>query len=169
MQRCRREASAFTLIELLVTIGIIGILASIVISILNPADVFADANDAQRRADLNAILKAVEQLKIDEWRLPVDNNGDPSLRPTELEICAFDSSDARNGTCLGLGFANLLELVPVYLSEIPVDPQYDPADFPADFRAPYRTRYFIRVDEEERVFVRSEDFDNGEGLTLPVE
>ncbi|MBI2025123.1 MAG: type II secretion system protein [Candidatus Harrisonbacteria bacterium] len=49
----------FTLIELLVVIGILAILATVVVLVLNPAELFAQARDAQRIADLAAIQSAI--------------------------------------------------------------------------------------------------------------
>lgn len=49
----------FTLLELLVVIAIIAILATAVVLILNPAQLFAQARDSQRIADLNTLRSAV--------------------------------------------------------------------------------------------------------------
>jgi len=49
----------FTLLELLVVIAIIAILATAVVLILNPAQLFAQARDSQRIADLNTLKSAI--------------------------------------------------------------------------------------------------------------
>lgn len=49
----------FTLIELLIVIGILAILATATILVLNPAQLFAQARDAQRVADLDTLKSAI--------------------------------------------------------------------------------------------------------------
>ena len=95
----------FTLIELLLVIGIIAILAGIVIVAINPTKQLADSRDAQRRSDVNTILNGVYQYSI-------DNNGgvtDLSIPAAAAEIEAAVAFD-------------LCELVPDYLTDIPLDP-----------------------------------------------
>ncbi len=55
----RNDSRSFTLIELLVVLGLIAILASILIAILNPIKIFQNARDSQRIADLNNLDKAL--------------------------------------------------------------------------------------------------------------
>ncbi|MCL4405541.1 prepilin-type N-terminal cleavage/methylation domain-containing protein [Patescibacteria group bacterium] len=45
----------FTLIELLIVIAILGVLASAVVVVLNPAELLAEARDSQRMSDLNNV------------------------------------------------------------------------------------------------------------------
>lgn len=49
----------FTLIELLIVIGILAILATVTLLVLNPAQMFAQARDSQRISDLNTIKTAI--------------------------------------------------------------------------------------------------------------
>lgn len=49
----------FTLIELLIVIGILAILATVTLLVLNPAQMFAQARDSQRISDLNTIKSAI--------------------------------------------------------------------------------------------------------------
>jgi len=53
------QSKGFTLIELLIVIGILAILVTITIVILNPAQMFAQARDSQRMTDLETINKAI--------------------------------------------------------------------------------------------------------------
>jgi len=49
----------FTLIELLIVIGILAILATVTLLVLNPAQMFAQARDSQRISDLNTIKSSI--------------------------------------------------------------------------------------------------------------
>jgi len=54
-----KKSQAFTLVELLIVIGILAILASIVILIINPAELLAETRDSGRITELNQINKAL--------------------------------------------------------------------------------------------------------------
>lgn len=60
-----QKKRGFTLIELLVVIGIIAILAAIVVIAVNPGRQFAQARNAQRWSDVNALLNAIHQYAVD--------------------------------------------------------------------------------------------------------
>ena len=49
----------FTLVELLIVIGILAILAVVVVLVLNPAQLLAQARDSQRISDLGSIKSAI--------------------------------------------------------------------------------------------------------------
>lgn len=49
----------FTLIELLIVIGILAVLATITILVLNPAQLFAQGRDSQRITDLGTVRSAI--------------------------------------------------------------------------------------------------------------
>ncbi|MDP3880639.1 MAG: type II secretion system protein [bacterium] len=53
------KGKGFTLIELLIVIGILAILATITILVLNPAQLFAQARDSQRITDLSTARSAL--------------------------------------------------------------------------------------------------------------
>lgn len=101
----------FTLLEVLLVVALLGILAAIVIVAINPARQVAQANNAQRQADVNTILNAVYQYAV-------DNNGSipSSITTTQTEICAT------GGTCSGLVDLGVLTANETYLTAIPNDP-----------------------------------------------
>lgn len=55
----------FTLLELLVVIGILAILASVVIIVLNPAELINSSKDAKRLSELNTLNKTLALYRFD--------------------------------------------------------------------------------------------------------
>ena len=53
-----RQAKGFTLIELLIVIAILAILATVVLLVINPVQMFAQARDSQRIYDINTLSNA---------------------------------------------------------------------------------------------------------------
>ncbi|KKR30631.1 MAG: hypothetical protein UT61_C0004G0058 [Candidatus Woesebacteria bacterium GW2011_GWA1_39_8] len=138
MEKIKR---GFTLIELLVVIAIMGVMSTIIVVAVNPGRQLAKARDAERETDLIAILAAVMQYASEHSGDLPDTDGDPDT-----------SNFPGAATCVGIdvGCFNLAgagdvgdEIVPVYLVEMPSDPQAtDPAG---------NTGYTIYVDANGRL------------------
>lgn len=64
--------SGFTLVELLVVMGVLGVLVSSAIILINPKAQIDRAHDAQRKSDLSNIQKGLE-LYYDDYRKYPDN------------------------------------------------------------------------------------------------
>lgn len=119
-------SQGFTLIELLVVIGILAVLLAIVLIAINPARQFAQANNTQRRSDVNAILNAVHQYMADNaGNVPTTiTTTEQNIANTGADLCAI--------------------LVTDYLAAFPRDPQLGSALSEADCGAAYDTGYTIQ-------------------------
>jgi prepilin-type N-terminal cleavage/methylation domain-containing protein len=53
------QKKGFTLIELLIVIGILAVLATVTVLVLNPAELFRQARDSQRLSDLGSVRGAI--------------------------------------------------------------------------------------------------------------
>jgi prepilin-type N-terminal cleavage/methylation domain-containing protein len=154
------KSKGFTLLEILLVVAAIGILAGIVILAINPGKQLGDTRNAQRKADVNTILNAIYQYSI-------DNNG---AFPAGVEnatvtprILGVDSTgcDAANlctaTTSATTSCANLTELVPTYIVDIPRDPTSGTAG---------KTDYFVRKLMTGRIQVGACDPEQGETISV---
>lgn len=106
-----KQYEGFTLIEILVVVGLIAILAAVTIIAINPAKNFADTRNAQRSADVTAILNAVTQYTSEEGHAVADLGTVPLCTATPAAV----------GT--GAGAVDLgSTLVDEYIVAIPEDP-----------------------------------------------
>lgn len=122
---------AFTLIELLVVIGILAVLLAITLVAINPAQQFQKANDTKRKADVNAILNAINQYQTNNsGQLPA------GITTTAAEIGAG-----------GAGQVDLCSiLVPTYMAAMPADPLVsNGAPVTSPCPASYTTGYFVQL------------------------
>jgi len=66
----KKDQQGFTIIELLVVIIIMGVLAGVMLNVLNPAGLRAKARDSQRAGDLKKIQTALELYFADNRAYP---------------------------------------------------------------------------------------------------
>jgi len=123
----------FTLIEVLLVIVIIAILAAIVIVAINPGRQISQANNTQRRSDVQTVLNAVHQYSI-------DNRG---------TLPAAITDTATNIGSAGIDICG--DLVPTYIAAMPFDPTATDAAYTSC--AAYNTGYTINTDANGRVVV----------------
>lgn len=136
----------FTLIEVLLVIVIIAILAAIVIVAINPGRQISQANNTQRRADVQTILNAVHQFSI-------DNRG---TLPSDIDGTATNVSVAGADICG--------DLVPTYIAAMPFDPTAAGAAY-ADCTT-YDTGYTINTDADGRVVVAAPSAELSETISV---
>jgi len=163
IEELRKKApqGGFTLIEILIVIGIIAILAAIVLVAVNPARQFAQANNAQRSSNINAISSAIGQYAV-------DNKGDIS------GLSLPSTADDIGG---GTGETDLCDLVPTYLPALPVDPLTEQTDgdledndqsiSETDCSQDYKTGYQV-VEDDGRVTISALGAEGIDGATPDI-
>jgi len=110
-----RKQKGFTLIELLVVIAILGILATLIVLAINPAETQKKGRDATRLSDVATIRKAID-LSISDGEV---------LSGTAAVPFTGDSSGTRTASSV----ANYVGMdVSAYLSTLPVDPRQSATD-----------------------------------------
>jgi len=103
------KEKGFTLIELLVVIGILAVLAAVVLVAVNPGRQMAQARNSERWAEVNTLVNAINQYRIDHGSLPACISTTTKCigtGPCNGETDACDLSGA---------------LVPTYIAELPKD------------------------------------------------
>ena len=158
MKKYIRKDGGFTLIEILIVIGIIAVLAGIVLIAVNPARQFAQANNAHRASDVNAILNAIGQYVV-------DNKG--NLTAIGITTTAQDISNSGADICD--------VLVPTYIPSFPTDPESNTkgagiAEADCTTGHPYNAGYQVKKDANGRITVsapKTQDVDDN-GVTPAI-
>jgi prepilin-type N-terminal cleavage/methylation domain-containing protein len=153
-----RRQSGFTLIEILVVIGLLAVLLAIVLVAINPAKHFSDANNTQRRSDVNAILNAVHEYMS-------SNNGSV---PAGIDSTARTITSTAGATNVNLCSV----LVPTYIADLPVDPTptvgtKTPAGSVCTAAgATYNSGYTIQSAAANRITVTAPSAENGVSISV---
>ena len=109
----------FTLIELLIVMAILAVLLALVLIAVNPVRQSQQANNAQRRNDLSAILNAVYQYAADRGSLPTGITTSLRLIGTSTSC---DSLTCNGTTPTSICYDLASDVAPVYLGAVPYDP-----------------------------------------------
>src|SRR3989344_9134822 len=160
----RKSSKGFTLIELLVVIGILTVLLAIVLIAVNPAKQFAQANNTQRRSDVNAILNAIHQYAA-------DNKGNiPSgITTTTKTICKVGGTVSLAECPAATGVDVCATLVTKYVADLPKDPKDSEVDPTTNGPCAagtlgYNTKYtVVSSASDNRITVSATGEDEGDG------
>lgn len=114
----------FTLLELLIVIGILAILSTTVVLVINPAELLKKARDSQRISDLNTLKTAIAYY-ITEASSPSIGSDSNSYSHVALTDCATRTGATGNQTPTSAGwipisFDTLAGGSPI--SVLPIDP-----------------------------------------------
>lgn len=155
----RDKSAGFTLIELLIVIAILTVLFAITIIAVNPVRQFAQADNTQRRSDVNALLNATFQYAADNRGalpafIPSTSTQQIGSATTGCDNLTCGSATTSSATCLDL----YPVLVPTYLADIPKDP---------DATASTTSHYGItRSSSNNRVTIIACDAELGETISI---
>jgi prepilin-type N-terminal cleavage/methylation domain-containing protein len=136
-----RNQKGLTLIELIIVITIIGLLAGIMISVINYRRFLGESRNAKRQVEVNTIATAVYQYTLDKGDFPT------TLTTTPTEICNQNASD-----CSGYIDLSILLAGEEYITSIPEDPLSED---------PNGTGYIINKTDAGRVIVSASMAENG--------
>lgn len=101
MKNILKNKSGFTLIELIIVVSIIGILATSIISFLNPVEYQKVSRDSLRISNLNSISQALELYFADNKSYPTAPTGnDYTALTTALKIYNSRISFSDPSNCL---------------------------------------------------------------------
>ena len=167
--RLRQSHRGVTLIEVLLVVGLIAILAGNVINAIRPKKNLADAKDAKRRQDLNAMIEALYQYQIDYHRFPV-TVGIATLDQQHRDVCTLTGSQL-----LPCGLVPpprrlpLGTLIPKYLAKLPRDPDQpgNPGKCAESFTVEdCTTGYQLWLDESGRIHASAPLGNQQQGIEL---
>jgi type IV pilus assembly protein PilA len=138
VKHVKQHKGGFTLIEILIVIGIIAVLATIVLVAVNPARQFAQANNAHRASDINALLNAVGQYIVDS----------KGVIPSQITTTSQDISNSGADICA--------LLMPTYIPSLPQDPRSNDGVGITSCTT-YNSNYAIKKDSDGRITVSAPD------------
>lgn len=152
----RSTQGGFTLIEILISVGLLAALAALVLVAVNPARQFAQMRNTQRASDLNGILSAIGQRMVEHKGQfdcgSVSFPTDTAVSPTAGKAIGSGSGDVDLRSCL----------VPMYISELPVDP-VSGTSFSG---SSYQTGYRIYQDANSRLTVFAPTLETSVGNSI---
>lgn len=112
-----KQKNGFTLIELIIVLTIISFLLTIIFWALRPLERFSQARNSQRWAEINSLLNAVLNYRVDnQGKFPQGITTDWQVLGTATSNCSICGSNAV--ACLDLSSS----LSKKYIGVVPFDP-----------------------------------------------
>jgi len=145
----------FTLIELLVVIAILAILATVIVLVLNPAELLRQARDSNRISDLGSLNSAISLFLADvatsTWNSGNYCTASTSSFPGGGTCNTVSSSTAVNGTgWIPINFSAISSGSP--LAKLPLDPINDTVNFYAYKASSTMGKYKLYANMESSKF-----------------
>src|SRR3989344_3140036 len=144
----KKKNRGFTLIEILVVMGVLSVIFSIILFLINPQGQFSRANNAQRRSDIVAILNSIGAYTA-------DNKG---VLPSGITTAVATITDSVNGADI------CALLVPKFIPALPTDPSLKTSDITTCTN--YNTGYTIVKDANNRVTLAAPNQENNEIISI---
>jgi len=118
------------LIELLIVIGVIGVLAGVLVTLIDPATQLRRGRDTQRKSDLSRIQSSIEIFRADLSAYP----------------CVLPGAGCAGTLPAGCGLPLTGGVPPItYMDRVPCDPVPPPTVYLYSTNAPSLTRYCLRA------------------------
>ncbi len=131
------KRSAFTLLELIIVLGILAILFSTIFVALKPSQKIAEAHNAKRRLDIEAIANAIVLHREDGGTFPTGIDDQARLIVTDTTSSCTGTSCPSAGSIAGC--INITNDLRHELTTIPKDPKATDG----------RTLYYIRYKDRQ--------------------
>ncbi len=122
-------------------------LLTVALVAINPVGQIAKANNAQRMSDLNSLMQAFELYKAQN-----------STYPSSLTYSPVEISSAGLDVCK--------DMVPMFLSGVPIDPSSASGESIADCSKPYATSYVASLNEDGTVTLTAPQAESGEVISV---
>lgn len=152
--RNRQKARGFTLLELLIVITIIGLLAGVIVVVVNPLTQLSKTRDLERKNTLKQLQGALEQYYSDNGVYP-DTGG------------AWYSSDPNDACCVGPA-EWIPGLIPDYIKQLPEDPLGGDSELVGVCTSSsFKRAYMYRSDGQEYKLIAHCSMENASELNDP--